>query len=652
MNKRGAEKATIAAIVIAVVMIALVFLVPNVILDGRAMAPPPVIHPQPGPSHECGNGDCESGEDYYSCCQDCCGEENDQVASQGDCCEGLTAVGDQCERPVQRPCKEEEGGPTIPVLPPSPPPSTDAVLEPTGYAVAPPPTTPIECWFCVNCGDGKCSEHENGDNCPEDCAVCGNGICEPPTENYQNCPEDCCVGQGERAPAPVKCCEGLKAINPCDVDPQPDYCMITVMQEACINCGDGKCELYETPKNCPQDCLANVTECSELPQLEMNALDRKNTIKFTWEPAILIPDSDLYLQESNKCIGENCEFGPEMLISAAYQPSQPGEYSIDMPQDNLQFYQIKAKIRVGPKGANCEPQCLFKNTKGEGFYDPCIRPEPKLFKYDETCSEKKVSCCFVGTRSEGFYEVDCKDANENNLISYDNTCHLGAKLCEQPSNLMVKYTQEFERPTSYERITATGVNWMWYINIEGVKDTEDLLNMGGVFDYVAYWDAEQQRQVGSAKGNPQLVCKPCGNGVCCSYEYVITGKFDLEKGKNYFVSLSEGLEGKDIIYVGDVPEPIKFELKKVSNKISYNYIALPFNTEIKQASQICNDPQLGMTPDETIGVWDTNRQGFYNPANGQEGRVACRVVSIMDFDVYPGQVYEVSIPKDTEWTQR
>lgn len=42
------------------------------------------------------------------------------------------------------------------------------------------------------CGNGVCEGNETW-SCPDDCKkpVCGNHICEPPTENYGNCPQDC-----------------------------------------------------------------------------------------------------------------------------------------------------------------------------------------------------------------------------------------------------------------------------------------------------------------------------------------------------------------------------------------------------------------------------------------------------------------------------
>ncbi|MGB9708078.1 MAG: hypothetical protein ACPLXC_01990 [Candidatus Pacearchaeota archaeon] len=661
MDKRGANNFVVTILIITIVLVILILLAPHLVLDGKAAAPPPHTLPERN-DEKCGDGHCGDSENYRNCPEDCCGEAGDQVRTQHSCCEGLTAVSDICE--FEWPEEKE----TLPVLPPPPPPSTDAIKEfssaPTGQAIAPPSSTPVEpveyCWFCVNCGNGICEAHETTENCGIDCAVCGNGICEPPNETYDNCPQDCCAGAGYRGPAVVNCCEGLKKVDPCDVSPPPQYCLITLKQEACINCGDGKCDEYETPKNCPQDCVGNVTNCDELPKLDIDALDRNNQIKFQWKPDTIIPNSKLYIQETNKCVGVDCEWGPETLIEQNYQPGSPNEYSIDMPQEKLKFYQIKTKIKVGPKEANCEPQCLFQGTKSEGWYDPCNEPEPKLFKYD-ICSEKKVSCCFIGTRSEGFYDIDCDKATEENLISYDTTCHLGAKLCEQKSNVMVKYTQEFKRPLAKTGVaTKSGINWLWYVNIPNVADTRDLLNLGGgIFDYVAYWNPEEQKQYGSARGDLELVCLPKGEGKGgqCYERYVITGLFNLEKGKPYFVSLSEGTYEWKTTYVGKVPERVTFEFKYGPGTFSENYIVLPLDTQIRKASQlckicvdntICDDPSKWiLDQNERIRGWNISEQRV-DPITP---RICKYTNGTFDVNVDPGKVYLIKVARNASWQQ-
>jgi|GEM_PF-1804866 len=649
-NKRGARP-WIVGIVIAMIVLLLI-LIPRFTLDGKSIAPPPHTLPANGGA-ECGDGHCSGSESYRSCPEDCCGEENDQVRTSDDCCEGLTAVQDICEFEWPK----EEGGATLPYIPPTPP-STEAVKEfPTGKAVAPPQEIPEKyCWFCVNCGNGICGKHETTENCGIDCAVCGNGVCESPNETYENCPEDCCAEAGYRNRAPVNCCEGLKKIDPCDVEPKPSYCMITMMQEACINCGNGICEEYETTKNCPQDCIVNATSCEELPSLDIDALDRNSQLAFQWKADTIVPNSDLYLRESDECIGEECNWGPKNLIAENYQPGSYNQYSIDMPQDNLKFYQIVSEVRIGPKEANCEPQCLFQGSESEGFYDPCAEP-PKLLKY-ETCSEKKVYCCFIGTRSQGWYDQDCKQATPENLINYDTTCHLGAKLCEQKSDVLVKHTQELIQPQPSRIIgPRTSINWLNFVNIAGITTSDQLFKIGGSpVDYVAYWDAEKQQQFGTAEGDPLLKCEEVpkgGKGGVCWMERIFTGVFTMKPGHPYFVSLR--VSSFKMTYVGKVPEHVTFELKKNEQQPPYNenYIVLPLDTKIKTAKDLCeakaDDGQDLMSDSDYIAYWDPMTQNRTIPAPN------CfqikRPNSPYNFNLNPGEVYLITVPRNENWTQ-
>ncbi len=129
----------------------------------------------------------------------------------------------------------------------------------------------------------------------------------------------------------------------------------------------------------------------------------------------------------------------------------------------------------------------------------------------------------------------------------------------------------------------------------------------------------------------------------------ITGKFDLEQGHPYFASLA--VDQAKLTYVGNIPEHITFELK-VKGAEGVNYIVLPLDTTIKKASQICNDPELGMRGTDTIGVWDVENQEISNPVTGG-GPLECRFIRIgQDFDVYPGQVYRIWIPSDKTWNQK
>ncbi|MCX8194174.1 MAG: hypothetical protein N3G19_02315 [Candidatus Pacearchaeota archaeon] len=645
MEKERAEKLVFIVFFIAIILLFIFFFSSKVIINGKATAPPPQTHPAKERA-TCGNGNCEGSEDYYNCPQDCCGEENMQVRTSNSCCEGLTAVQDICE--FEWP-KEEEA--ELPVIPPSLP-SAEAIREfPTGHAVAPPAEIPEKhCWFCVNCGNGICGKHETGENCPIDCAICGNGVCEG-NESYENCPQDCCAKVGYRGPSPVKCCEGLIAVDPCDVENPPSYCTITIKQEACINCGDGKCDEYETVKNCPEDCLPVLMNCEELPKLDVNLVTLDHKMKFVWNPRDILQGAPIFLQTADSCIGEKCEFEEEEITQSI---SVPGEYEVPLPEDNLKFYRLIAKVKIGP--GSCEPLCVAScgPLQVEGWCDPCTNTllkaadcwmkAPPATTEAVGISGKKAHCCFVNTRSQGWYDISCDKATSENLIVYDQKCHLPSQICDQTSNLLVKFTQEFKQPTT--GVARTSINWMNFLNVWGIQDSEQLMRIGALFDYVAYWDPEKQQQFGTAEGDPKWVCKNGGKGGCCYLDRVFTGVFTMEKGKPYFVSLRQPVV--KMHYVGKVPEHVTFNLKR-----GVNYIALPLNTRIRKASQLCDirDSQGNQILDQskTIVEWDVSSQREINAGTGE----TCYNIlqdPENDFELEP-KIYKITVTRDPSWTQ-
>ncbi|MGB9708080.1 MAG: hypothetical protein ACPLXC_02000 [Candidatus Pacearchaeota archaeon] len=84
-------------------------------------------------------------------------------------------------------------------------------------------------------------------------------------------------------------------------------------------------------------------------------------------------------------------------------------------------------------------------------------------------------------------------------------------------------------------------------------------------------------------------------------EIVITGPFNLEQGKPYFISATQNWDRWT--WVGRVPERITFNLKPGAN-----YIALPLDTRLKKAVDICDN--LSLPNDATVGAWDVRKQEF------------------------------------------
>ncbi|MFH1532294.1 MAG: C-type lectin domain-containing protein [Pseudomonadota bacterium] len=107
---------------------------------------------------------------------------------------------------------------------------------------------PPACDECM-CGDGDCVEagcHEGWKEglmtCAPDCAVCGNGLCDP-GEGPVKCPEDCCGGCGDGLCKGGECGE--------DTPEDPAFCPSDCGE---IACGDAACEPGENPVDCPEDC--------------------------------------------------------------------------------------------------------------------------------------------------------------------------------------------------------------------------------------------------------------------------------------------------------------------------------------------------------------------------------------------------------------
>ncbi len=80
---------------------------------------------------------------------------------------------------------------------------------------------------------------------------------------------------------------------------------------------------------------------------------------------------------------------------------------------------------------------------------------------------------------------------------------------------------------------------------------------------------------------------------------------------------------------------------------------MPFDTTLEKASQICNDPELGMTDLNKIGIWSPEKQAIINPKTQREN-TECALIKYqgLDFDLEPGQVYYITIPRAAMWTQK
>ncbi|MBM4397749.1 MAG: hypothetical protein FJ087_18930 [Deltaproteobacteria bacterium] len=96
---------------------------------------------------------------------------------------------------------------------------------------------------CCMCGDGVCDSAACGETfetCCADCSGCGNGECAP-CETPATCPEDCCGSCGDGKCIGFACKE-------------PEWCP----KDCGTACGNKTCDQGEDPLACPEDCAWKV----------------------------------------------------------------------------------------------------------------------------------------------------------------------------------------------------------------------------------------------------------------------------------------------------------------------------------------------------------------------------------------------------------
>ncbi len=616
---------------ITCIILLLIFIViPNARINGYGIAAPPNgngdnggVTPEPGPEAEpnggsggsgpsleepgliapgeigfvapvaCGNGICEPGESYDSCFIDCCGAEGDHVFSPYHCCPGLKAIS---------PCY-----PGLPCLS-------------TG-------------WYCMNCGDGKCSGAENPFNCPEDCgpicgnkicepnennincpidcaALCGNDICEPPIETSSNCNQDCCGEAGSAIGPPHNCCEGLKLV---DYVP-PGGKGVPISIKYCVDCGNHLCEEYETITNCPEDCEEEIN-CEDLPPISSSIEYDKGqqTIILNWRYAQGMNIKNQYIYEASRC--KTTPEQQEPVCDWDLTAPRPidssirtwGE-SISNIDSRLKFYRLGAVIEFG-----CKPICLFEGSESEGWYDSCTG---ELIKYAE-CSDMYAVCDKIGSKSEGWYTRTIKPVGTaGELIVWDQ-CSKKIKECNMKSDIMLVFGQEIEKIP--REGAATSINFV--INLLGPVESNNLLAEANA-DYVARWKCSTQSFTGTAYGMG-------GRGVT-------TGIFEMTPGYPYSVSATQNIR---LIWAAKLPDHIIFDFCQ-----QRNYMSLPLDTKLEMASDVCDS--LGLGGGDFFGYWDVQEQ--------EPVVRTCNEIKYTpgeNFEVEPGGIYYFYSTESKRWTQ-
>ena len=232
----------------------------------------------PPPEDRCGNGVCDADETAESCAEDCeerldpfqecvannCPEQLAACEADSDCAAVLACV-DNCS-PNDQDCQ-------------------GACLQSAGFNMP-----LVQLGFCVqqagcldggpgpgpepdDCGDGECGPGENADNCPQDCAGAAD-----PTNPLLVCAKEECGQQYQACLEDNGCANILNCIEDCPIN-QLESCAqgclqgggfsgpgiqlgICIQSNGCLDggnnppdtCGDGDCQPWEDPGNCPQDC--------------------------------------------------------------------------------------------------------------------------------------------------------------------------------------------------------------------------------------------------------------------------------------------------------------------------------------------------------------------------------------------------------------
>jgi len=222
----------------------------------------------------CGNQLCESGETEENCV-DCGGPVPEEDIVETDCGNYVIEPGEECEQDYH--CAWREG-------------AAGEYLSCSSHCAC------VSSPFCNY--DGVCNNNEQYWNCPQDC-TCGDGVCRG--ENCCTCPEDCGSGDAENPcsenPYIASCgdlthicgdgiCEywqgefcGTCALDCGSCDDCGDYRCFLENGESCQTCpadchfgnpdmpccGNGLCELSETPENCLCDCGGEPDDCEDTP---------------------------------------------------------------------------------------------------------------------------------------------------------------------------------------------------------------------------------------------------------------------------------------------------------------------------------------------------------------------------------------------------
>ncbi|MCX6742186.1 MAG: hypothetical protein NTX24_03375 [Candidatus Pacearchaeota archaeon] len=330
---------------------------------------------------------------------------------------------------------------------------------------------------------------------------------------------------------------------------------------------------------------------------------------------------------------------------------------------------------VIPILGDCKPQCIPTNLshiEGPGSWiDFCTNPVTDLkdviscpegypFNYtttpiDEYFTIEPPYCCFIGTGSEGWYTTNCTyleelwtNCTESGCLVYRIGNASAPSFCEL-GNYSVYYEMGSDDSVIFEQeliATAenTSINWFTDLdfigNEEGIDTSGDLLNLAGI-DYVSRWNSSDQKYYGSAEGIQ-------GGGAP-----IVIGSFNLDRGKPYFTSVSGATPGSNVTlsYAGEVPSAVTFGFKK-SGDFNYNYVSLTLDTNMTNASNLCNITDSG----GNLILDQTQRLSWWNPLTQsvEYSKETCQYIMLggeADFLINPGEAYQIIAQRNATWTE-
>ncbi len=617
----------------------------------------------------CGNRLCEAGENNCNCPTDCpvnCTSAG-QTTKIENCCPGLTAL---------RIYKDVENCLGI-----------------------------SDEFICSNCGNAICENYENKCNCPTDCNITNVTLQWAISNFTMNCSDftqgsftlsiDTSITERVDIKLPVPCeyrtgISGCYPISECSYKDIPGFC--------------GRLPTYNVIKSDKIDSLRNLF--LENGTFNRTAIDINTTLLNATIPGqntVLTPATDTEgTLDRTTAIGlssdDSLYIKNKDKLNFAIGGTTATDFTFNADQDilnRLKFYKaiqyetfttygVENRCKLSCSNSPINQQVLesISNVAGKilnlqinkaYFYD-CQGNSVGEGNYK--CSNIVEIKCSITPNYEGWHAIL---SNGSAMRITTGNCAGARYYCPIESNPVVRFNQTIQKSQS----TTTNTNINWIVAPAGISSADGLLQLTKA-DYVAEWNPATQSSKGAAYGklyttttprDPRTIEKivispeklpltglatyPIGPISYPIYPIIsedvyITGNFNVTPGKPYFISYDKtqnnNLDSYDMIYMGDVPSPVTFDLR-----VGENYLVLPFNTTIKKASQLCkiaDGTGKIISRSSTISRFNVNLQIVESAVEGY----TCYEIDeqhLEDFDLIPGKVYRIDLDfgRSATWTQ-